>query len=297
MRRALLASMLLLLWAESMAAAPLALEIRGHRVAQPVFSVFMQPGESMALGAGAGVVAEASPVDVAAAESGVILTAPQAHGLYPLTLRKGEDETLLNVWVSIPREQQDGEFLNGYRIGEYPPPRKNRPNYQPPEGFFEVTADNVDTRLTPHFTLRQFLCKQEADFPKYLVIQEGLLVVLEGLLVDVRAAGFDVDTFGVISGYRTPYYNRRIGNVPYSRHVYGDGFDFFIDEDRDGRMDDIDGDGMRNQSDILRFFDIVEAFMERPENRRLIGGIGKYNKTSRHGGFIHVDTRGYQARW
>ena len=266
-----------------------------------MFSVFAQQGEVVRIETGDQAImltAASSPV-ARLVDRAVVITAPRQHGLYPVEIRRTDTgrSTLLNVWVSVPKSAMQGEYLNGYRIGSYPPPRKNRPNYEPPEGFVEVTADNVDTAVSTHFTLRQFLCKQEADYPKYVVIQEGLLVMLEGLLAEVNAAGFEIESFGVISGFRTPFYNKKIGNVPYSRHVYGDAFDFYIDENRDGRMDDIDGDGMRNQRDIIRFFVLVDRFMRRPENQHLLGGIGKYNKTSRHGGFIHVDTRGYQARW
>lgn len=282
-------------------AGPLALDIRGYPVSQPIFSVFAHPGETLRIGhpGKPRVVTQDAGPAIAADERGLVMTAPAQSGHYRATIRHPDngDETLLNLWVSVPRSDMEGEYLNGYRIGTYPPPRRNRPNYEPPAGFFEVTEENVDTRLSPNFTLRQFLCKQESGYPKYVVLQEKLLVMLEGLLVDVRAAGYDIDTFGVISGYRTPYYNRRIGNVPYSRHVYGDAMDFFIDVDGDGRMDDLDRNGMHDAADIRRLFGIVDGFMTRPENRQLLGGIGRYNKTSRHGGFVHADTRGYQARW
>ena len=282
-------------------AGPLELDIRGHRVSQPVFSVFMQPGESLRIGhAGRPrVIEQHSRPRLEPDEEGVVIIAPAQSGHY--TARIGHaasgDETLLNLWVSVPSAEMEGEYLNGYRIGTYPPARKNRPNYEPPAGFYEVTADNVDVSLSPHFTMRQFLCKQASDYPKYVVLQESLLVLLEGLLLDARAAGYDIDTFGVISGYRTPFYNRQIGNVPYSRHVYGDAMDFFIDVDGDGRMDDIDRDGARDKGDVLRLFGIVDRFMGRPQNRQLLGGIGRYYKTPRHGGFVHADVRGYRARW
>ena len=289
--------------AADVAAAPLQLGVRGHQVRLEVFSLFMQPGESLRLSHPYGN----HPVRVrldgeifGRGESGSwVITAPQAPGLYSLEVRREDsgDSTQLNLFVAVPATEMEGEYLNGYRIGSYPPARKNRRNYEPPLGFFEVTEENVDTRLTPHFTLRQFLCKQESDYPKYVVIRESLLALLEGVLADVQEAGFEVDTFGVISAYRTPYYNKRIGNVPYSRHVYGDAMDFYIDENRDGLMDDINFDGMRNRKDIDRFFAIVDAFKARPENVLLVGGIGRYSKTSRHGGFVHADTRGYRAGW
>lgn len=169
--------------------------------------------------------------------------------------------------------------------------------YQQPHLYFEVTSDNVDTRLSEHFTLRQFLGKQESDYPKYVIIKESLLVLLEGLVQAVQQAGYQVETLGVISGYRTPYYNKRIGNVPNSRHVYGDALDFFVDANGDGTMDDLNGDGENNGADVDLLYQIVENYKQQPTNVQLVGGLGAYYKTSHHGGFVHVDTRGYPARW
>jgi hypothetical protein len=33
------------------------------------------------------------------------------------------------------------------------------------------------------------------------------------------------------------------------------------------------------------------------EHPRLVGGIGLYAPTGAHAGFVHLDTRGYRARW
>ncbi|MEP5766032.1 MAG: D-Ala-D-Ala carboxypeptidase family metallohydrolase [Halieaceae bacterium] len=290
-------------WVVPLAAAPLQLGIRGHQLQLPLFSVFASPAEMLHIthaytGDSLAVTLDGETTGRQDA-TGLHLQAPAQPGLYELRLRRRDngDETLLKLWVSTPREQVSDGKLNGYEIGPYPPPRSKRPNYEPPPGFIEVTRENIDTRLSPHFTLRQFLCKQQSEYPKYVVIQESLLLLLEGLLLDVRAAGFAVDSFGIISGYRTPWYNRKIGNVRYSRHVYGDAMDIFIDVDGNGRMDDLNNDGMHNQKDIDRFFQIVDNFKARPENASLVGGVGHYNKTSRHGGFVHIDTRGYRARW
>lgn len=108
---------------------------------------------------------------------------------------------------------------------------------------------------------------------------------------------YPVKTFGVISGYRTPFYNKKIGNVANSRHTYGDAMDFFIDADGDGRMDDLNKDGRHNKQDVDLLYQIVDSFKRRSGNAHLVGGVGRYYKTSNHGGFIHVDTRGYRARW
>ena len=208
------------------------------------------------------------------------------------------DRTDLNLFVGRPALDVVDDQLNGYRMGPPPPGHsRHRALYRAPRAFVEVTEGNIDTPLSPHFTLRQFLCKQESGFPKYVALEESLLVLLEGLVGAVREAGFPIDTFGVISGYRTPYYNKRIGNVPNSRHVYGDAMDFFVDLDADGNMDDLNGDGERNRADVDLLYSIVDRYKQRPESALLVGGVGRYYRAAHHGGFIHVDTRGYRARW
>jgi hypothetical protein len=280
------------------------MDVKGHTVRLDLFSTMAAPGETISIGLlpYRGIKLDLSMDGKPAGNRTDMewkLVAPREPGLYLLELRRPDTGELsrLNLWVTVPRGSLIDEKLNGYRVGEYPPPRSTRRNYEPPPGFIEVTMDNIDTPVSPHFTLRQFLCKQKSGYPKYVVLQESLLLVLERLLVDVQEAGFMVKTFGIISGYRTPWYNRSIGNVKYSRHIYGDAMDIFVDANGDGRMDDLNGDGSFNPADIKVFYDIVNAMKARPENLGLVGGVGRYNKTSRHGGFVHVDTRGYRARW
>jgi hypothetical protein len=77
--------------------------------------------------------------------------------------------------------------------------------------------------------------------------------------------------------------------------MFGDAADIFIDRDGNGRMDDLDGNGRVDTRDarvILAAVDRVEA-----QYPGLIGGAGIYAATAAHGPFIHIDTRGYRARW
>ena len=283
----------------------LAFGVRGLWIDLPVFSLLARPGENLQLELSGKDAGEVHLLHQGK-QFGRLrrgrwhLEAPMEPGLYPLRLERPDSgrDTHLNLFVGYPLAAIEEGALNGYRIGQLPPSHKKYPSlYRSPDAYFEVTPSNVDTPLTPHFTLRQFLCKQESDFPKYLVLRESLLLLLEGLVQAVREAGHAVDTLGVISGYRTPWYNKSIGNVSNSRHVYGDAFDFFVDVDGDGRMDDLDGSGQHDRGDVDRLAQIVDGFMREPDNAALTGGMGRYYKTSRHGGFIHVDTRGFLARW
>lgn len=207
-------------------------------------------------------------------------TAPLEPGLYPIRV----DSIVIQAFVLVPYNRVRGEYLNGYRIGSYPA------RAQPPRGFIEVTRDNENTLVSPHFRLKQFVCKQSGSYPKYVVLNEGLVQRLEELLALANASGYPATTFHVMSGYRTPAYNRAIGNVAYSRHTWGSAADIFIDENRDGRMDDLNGDGLSDARDaevLYRLFDGVQSR----------GGLGKYAPTRAHGPFVHVDLRDRRARW
>ena len=121
---------------------------------------------------------------------------------------------------------------------------------------------------------------------------------LERILTELNDAGTEVESFVIMSGFRTPYYNESIGNVRYSRHVYGDGADIYIDErPRDGIMDDLNKDGRFSLSDAKWLFEFIDDLERRGRLEGLAGGLGAYGSTAAHGPFVHVDTRGRRARW
>ena len=229
-----------------------------------------------------------------------VWTAPLAPGLYPIQVVSpdGGDSVTLRAFVVVPFDRLQGEVLNGYRIGRYPEkPLRGLSSYRLPAGFVEVTPENEDILVSPHFRLKQFLCKQPAGSRRYVVLNERLLVALEYVLERVNAAGYRATTFHVMSGYRTPAYNRSLGNVRFSQHQLGSAADIFIDENGDGRMDDLNGDGRSGIRDAEVLYRLIDAAAARPEAQGLIGGIGKYRPTAAHGAFVHVDVRDGKARW
>jgi uncharacterized protein YcbK (DUF882 family) len=205
----------------------------------------------------------------------------------------------LNIFVLTPASLQKGEYLNGYRIGNYPQKSyKDNPKYLIPKGFIEVTEANQDIYISNHFQLKQFLCKQQPDhWPKYVLIDPRLLTKLEMLIERLDRKGIPADHLFIMSGYRTPYYNASINNGKYSRHIYGDAADVYVDENHDAVIDDLNKDGDASMADAEVIYQTVEAIEKEPENYYLIGGMGKYKKTASHTWDVHVDTRGFQARW
>jgi Peptidase M15 len=230
------------------------------------------------------------------------LRAPRKPGLHVLRVAstEGRDEIRLNVFVTVPRSRITRQILNGYAIGAYPGAAiVQGARVEPPSGFIEVTRENLDTLVSPRFRLGQFLCKQSSDFPKYVVLDERLPRKLEALLDAIQAAGTPAATLTVMSGYRTPAYNRSIGNeTAFSRHLWGAAADVFVDEaPSDGRMDDLDANGVVDTRDSEHLFALADALDRDPPEDWFIGGAGYYAATVAHGPFVHVDVRGHAARW
>ncbi len=225
--------------------------------------------------------------------------APDTPGLHCITVTDENANESICLQAAVMRPYAGEEVLNGYQIGSYQAlPLRGEAAYRRPAGFIEVTAANADAWVSPHFRLRQFLCKQESAYPKYLALSTRLLLKLEMLVHEMKSAGIDLSTFTVMSAYRTPYYNASIGNrTIYTRHAYGDAADIFIDRDGSGRMDDIDGSGTVDRADAQAMATVVEGLANHPWYRPFVGGLGIYGPAPHRGPFIHVDTRGRRARW
>ena len=195
-----------------------------------------------------------------------------------------------------------GGKIGEYRIGFWPGERRKllATAYANPEGFIEVTPENADTYVSEHFRLRDFLTHdQQGVWPKYLVLRAPLVDKLELVISQLEARGTPVRHMSVMSGFRTPQYNargvERGGRSRMSRHMYGDAADVFVDNDGDGRMDDLNRDGRIDSRDAKVILDAVEQ-VERAHGD-LAGGVGVYRATRSHGPFAHVDVRGTPARW
>jgi uncharacterized protein YcbK (DUF882 family) len=170
--------------------------------------------------------------------------------------------------------------------------------YQNPAGFIEVTPDNQNTQVSEHFQLRDFITHDQArTWPKYVVLRDELIDKLELVIQQLENQGVVVRRMTVMSGFRTPQYNGPGGDgrSGVSRHMYGDAADVFVDNDGDGRMDDLNGDGRVDHRDARVILNAAER-VER-SHPELSGGVGVYRATASHGPFAHVDVRGWRARW
>jgi hypothetical protein len=265
--------------------------------------VIQDPGDSLALpDAGEGVTVELI------GESGDTLAGSGRlpPGVWNVLLRaRNAVRRIPDFAVVSPvpiAEKQQGR-IGRYLIGSWPnetggTPRS--PAYAPPRGLIRVMPENLDLTLSRHLRLRHFVTKGQVDvWPKYVLVSPRLLDKVELTIDELNRTGTRVERIGVISGFRTPSYNAGGGNTSgrgaLSRHMYGDALDWFVDNDSDGRMDDLNGDGSIDADDGRVIVNAAERVGR--QHPTLVGGIGLYRPTGAHSGFVHLDTRGYRARW
>ena len=231
---------------------------------------------------------------------------PDQPGVYKLATQINQATgsfSDFSVVTLVPFSEKERGHIGLYYLGSWPFEKGGKPKtpaYANPNGFIEVTPENVNTPVSDHFKLGDFLTKDQKNvWPKYLLLNPKLLDKLELTIAELERTGHPVRNIRIMSGFRTPEYNVGGGNTQgranLSRHMYGDASDVFIDNDGNGVMDDLNHDGRIDVRDA----EVVLQAAERVEKAHpdLTGGVGVYSACCGHGPFTHIDVRGYRARW
>tara|TARA_Y100001958_G_C21231657_1_gene557449 strand:- start:697 stop:1290 length:594 start_codon:yes stop_codon:yes gene_type:complete len=125
-------------------------------------------------------------------------------------------------------------------------------------------------RLSPNFSLHEFRCKDEnkTSVPeKYINNIRDLTKNLERIRKEVGDK-----PIVIISGYRTPEYNKKIGGATRSQHMHA-------------KAADIRVNGMKSE-------DLKNIILDLIDKKEITqGGVGYYPS------FVHYDIRGTKARW
>ncbi len=264
------------------------IQLNGLEIPYKTWHTTVMPGDGLEWTVPSNVVARLDGERVAA------WRAPMTAGTHRLEFIRG-DEVVSSVAIFVlePATKIDANrSLNGYKIGTYPRAE--------PQGFIRLDSEaDYLTAISPSFKIGQFICKQQpTHFPKYVLVSKPNLKRSEALLQSLKQDDLtDAETFFVMSGFRTPFYNTAIGSAKFSRHMYGDAFDIYVDvAPRDGVMDDLNKDGRITKADANFLYDYAaDLFAERDDLPK--GGIGSYGSNSAHGPFVHIDGRGSFARW
>lgn len=275
-------------------------QVDGETVHFTTRSLLILPGTSVSIRApGDALLRHATGTVTVRAPGDWRWEAPEEPGVYALRIERPDADVVnLVAFVLHPRSRLRDGALGSYRIGSYrETPLRGLATYLPPEGFIEVDEADEDIRVSPHVTLGEILCKQPGD-PRFATFTPALLDKLEIVLEGVNDHGIEAGALTVMSGFRTPWYNRSIGNTTdYSRHLWGDAADIYIDVDGNGEMDDLNDDGRSDLADARALADIVERVRASDPEPYVPGGIGLYRRNAVRGPFVHVDARGEPARW
>ncbi len=288
--------------------ADFSIEYEGLKVPLKIFSIFVMPGEEIKIEIAEEDRGQIYQIELGGKtyESNDSFTwkaqAESGHYQAVISEKNGEgpaSEIRLNVFVLHSRTEKNGQYLENFRIGYYPEiPADKKEYYSKPDGFFKIDKSILELQLTPHFKVKQFLTKQTNELPQFIAIQESLLLKLEFFLAEVNSAGYTAETFGIVSIYRSPYFNKKLGNnTNLSRHIFGDAADIYIDNSGNNWMDDLNGDGHSTIADSEILYDLAVKFDQKKEYSYLQGGVSSYKGNGVRGPFLHIDTRGFHVSW
>lgn len=133
--------------------------------------------------------------------------------------------------------------------------------------IIRIGDKSVNVPLSKNFKKSEFKCRDGTDVPDELM--PNLLELVENLQIIRDHIGKPIH---VISGYRTPKYNRRIGGARKSQHMKAKAADIII----------------RGMSPVEVRAIIINLIKEKKIKK---GGVGLYKS------FVHYDVRGWNARW
>ncbi len=122
-------------------------------------------------------------------------------------------------------------------------------------------------KLTENFSLHEFRCRDGTDVPEEFM--DNVRELCENLQVLRDKIGKPIT---VISGYRSPEYNKKIGGARRSQHLLAKAGDLIVN----GMTPD------QVKAEIVQL--IKEGKMKK-------GGVGLYTH------FTHYDVRGFNRRW
>ena len=172
-------------------------------------------------------------------------------------------------------------------------------NYSDPNGdfdaklksfeYFILKGDDVLKFVVGQSRIQDFIAGDEykienesdyeADHVQYWLVDRKMIYMIVEFINKLDKKGYDRYGFYVRESHRHPKLNTARGGASMSQHLYGKAADLVIE--------DINKDGKKNQKDKEIALEILEGIVGNK------GGMGLYPGTMT----IHIDCRGYAARW
>lgn len=250
-------------------------------------------------------------------ERALSFTAPEKAGAYYITLsvefsgvREERELCVLVPYKAAARKSGrgwdvfvDGEEVGNYRLPESSGNRKvkgNPESYQPPVWWLRITPMNGAFSVVPGVKTSELVAVTEETGLRHtdlVPVCYPMWKAIVSLRVALEKRGIPGRALKLISMFRAPPYNRMIGSSSFGRHVYGDAFDFYLDDFAGtGKARDLNGNGRLDHRDAYSVIAIIEELQG--EGKIPLGGIGVYNtQGGDHEVTMHLDMRGHRATW
>lgn len=201
----------------------------------------------------------------------------------PYVESKSEIDAILARFKSIPLKKLPADYLE---ITELLAPKfRKMVKHQP---FYILRKKDTYRKICGNIRIKDLVARDSiyqrtflySDTPIYWGIDQRILYKILELQDTLTANGYNRDGFGINHGHRHPTFNQQVGGASKSRHIAGEAVDMIIT--------DINNDGGFTQQDKAIVLELCE--------QKIIGntgGIGRYPNTRT----VHMDVRGYRARW
>jgi hypothetical protein len=257
------------------------------------------------------------------------LTAPRNPGNYPLRLKVtrrlvhgGKSDGAVSVrefeatlLVKAPFNREGNGLIGDTPIGIYPNEsgrnvsgfvQQHRELYAPPASFILASPEVESLRISDHFVLGDFVPPMDRGKVSYLALSPRLVELLEAAIIELRpqigqAGGSN--PLVILSAFLSPNQLMQFGAkgvelTLFTRYQYGDGAAVIWDSDGDGRMDDLNHDGVVDIEDARQFADLLSEVQRKLKK---FGGIGVEGSPQLpfmpETPYVDVDMRGVASRW
>ena len=196
---------------------------------------------------------------------------------------KEEIDQILSNFNQIGVERLDDSYKLETKISD--------PNYQKMlsgTSYYLVPQNMIYKRIAGKTRIKDVISRDQFYKSSFFntstdlvwLIDKRILYNIIELRKELEKRSYNKDGFWVRHGYRTPKYNEEVNGASKSRHIKGEAGDMVIQ--------DINGDGKYTEEDKSIVIEILENRIIKDK-----GGIGKYPGTRT----VHMDVRGYRARW
>jgi len=198
----------------------------------------------------------------------------------------------------LSREKID-EILSGFKKISFKNLDDDYKNYTDPDRkflskfkdfeYYILEGKDVFKFIVGKYRIQSFLSTDEyytenrdnleANHKQFWLVDKKMLYMVLDLILELDKQGYDKYGFYVRESHRHPKFNEARNGASQSQHLYGKAADLVIE--------DINKDGDITDEDKQIVLKILEEIVGND------GGLGLYPGTMT----VHVDSRGYAARW